>query len=240
RVVPGLEQVPPSMKLTLPSVTAVLSHFVTVAVSVTEVWNLELAGAAPSVVAVPAGQLLLVPSQVGATSQTPEGPHTVPAGLLASAGQVVLVPVQVSAGSQTPAEARQIAPALPAGCVQAGEPTVPLQVSVVQGLPSSVHAVPAVLTVSAGQLALVPVQFSAMSHSLTAARHTVLAERKASAGQLLLVPTHVSATSQTPADGRQTVPAGLFASAGQVELVPVQVSAGSQTPAEARQTVPAL
>ena len=116
RVVPGLEQVPPSMKLTLPSVTAVLSHFVTVAVSVTEVWNLELAGAAPSVVAVPAGQLLLVPSQVGATSQTPEGPHTVPAGLLASAGQAVLVPVQVSAGSQTPAEARQIAPALPAGC----------------------------------------------------------------------------------------------------------------------------
>ena len=116
-VVPGLEQVPPSMKLTLPSVTAVLSHFVTVAVSVTEVWNLEVAGAAPSVVAVPAGQLLLVPSQVGAASQTPvAGPHTVPAGLLTSAGQLLLVPSQVSATSQTPADERQVAPALPAGC----------------------------------------------------------------------------------------------------------------------------
>src|SRR5438128_1881773 len=145
RVVPGLEQVPPSMKLTLPSVTAVLSHFVTVAVSVTEVWNLELAGAAPSVVAVPAGQLLLVPSQVGATSQTPEGPHTVPAGLLASAGQVVLVPVHVSATSHTSAAARHTVPALPGACWQ--RLLLPLQVSVVHGLPSSVHAVPLVLNV---------------------------------------------------------------------------------------------
>src|SRR5438552_18996599 len=88
--VPGLEQVPPSMKVTLPSVTAVLSHFVTVAVSVTEVWNLEVAGAAPSVVAVPAGRLLLVSSEVGAVSQTPvAGPHPVSAGLLPPAGPVL-------------------------------------------------------------------------------------------------------------------------------------------------------
>src|SRR5438309_1572595 len=137
-----------------------------------------------------AGQSLLVPSHVSATSQTPaDGRQTVPAGLFASAGQVELVPVQVSAGSQTPAEARQTVPALPAGCVQAGEPTVPLQVSVVQGLPSSVHAVPAVLTVSAGQLALVPVQFSAMSHSLLASPQILRSGWKASAGQLLLVPS---------------------------------------------------
>src|SRR2546422_9762047 len=71
RVVPGLEQVPPSMKVTLPSVTAVLSHFVTVAVSVTEVWNLEVAGAAPSVVAVPAGGGLFGPRQKGGAAPTP-------------------------------------------------------------------------------------------------------------------------------------------------------------------------
>jgi hypothetical protein len=60
------------MKVTLPSVTAVLSQaFVTVAVNVTGVWYFEAAGATPSVVMVPAGQLLLVPSQVSATLQTP-------------------------------------------------------------------------------------------------------------------------------------------------------------------------
>src|SRR5438445_12673085 len=88
-----------------------------------------------------AGQSLLVPSHVSATSQTPaDGRQTVPAGLFASAGQVELVPVQVSAGSQTPAEARQTVPALPAGCVQAGEPTVPVQGSVGEGLAVCVHA----------------------------------------------------------------------------------------------------
>src|SRR5207253_9457306 len=47
-----------------------------------------------------------------------------------------------------------------------------LHTSVVQALPSSVHAVPTALTASAGQVVLVPVQVSARSHSLTAARHT--------------------------------------------------------------------
>src|SRR2546426_12730722 len=74
RVVPGLEQVPPSMKLTLPSVTAVLSDFVTVAVSVTEVWNLELAGAAPSVVAVPAGAPVVAPPPGRGPAATARGP----------------------------------------------------------------------------------------------------------------------------------------------------------------------
>src|SRR2546426_8500046 len=76
RVVPGLEQVPPSMKLTLPSVTAVLSHFVTVAVSVTEVWNLELAGAAPSVVAGPAGGPLATPLHSGGPAAPAPGSAT--------------------------------------------------------------------------------------------------------------------------------------------------------------------
>ena len=147
RVVPGLEQVPPSMKLTLPSVTAVLSHFVTVAVSVTEVWNLELAGAAPSVVAVPAGQLLLVPSQVSLGSHISPDParQTKVLGRTPSGGQVALLPVHVSATSHTSAAARHTVPALPGACWQ--RLLLPLQVSVVHGLPSSVHAVPLVLNV---------------------------------------------------------------------------------------------
>src|SRR2546426_11853615 len=97
RVVPGLEQVPPSMKLTLPSVTAVLSHFVTVAVSVTEVWNLELAGAAPSVVAVPAGGRFVPPAPGGGPPPAPPGAPTGAARALATAGEGRLVAPPVPA-----------------------------------------------------------------------------------------------------------------------------------------------
>jgi len=72
----------------------------------------------------------------------------------------VLVPVQLSATSHAPAAARQTVPAFPAGCVHAGDPAVPLHTSVVQTLPSSVHAVPAAFTASAGHAALLPVQVS--------------------------------------------------------------------------------
>src|SRR5919197_4328768 len=102
------------------------------------------------------------------------------------------------------------------------------------------HAVPLTFFASAGQVALLPVQFSATSHSPAAARHRVLAGWKASAGHASLVPSQVSATSQTPAEGRQTVPAGSLALAGQVGLVPVQVSSTSHAPAAARHTVPAF
>src|SRR5947199_5803776 len=44
-------------------------------------------------------------------------------------------------------------------------PILPLQVSAVQGLPSSVHAAPLGCLASAGHAALVPVQVSARSHS---------------------------------------------------------------------------
>src|SRR5439155_24986423 len=93
--------------------------------------------------------------------------------------------------------------------VHAGAPTVPLHTSVVQTLPSSVQAVPAVWTASAGQVVLVPVQLSARSHSLIAARHTVPADASPSAGQVLLEPVQVSATSQAPADARHCVPAAV-------------------------------
>src|SRR5947207_4998230 len=160
--------------------------------------------------------------------------------MTASAGQVVPVPVQVSAMSHPPeTAARHTVPAFPAGCVQATEPTVPLHTSVVQTLPSSVHAVPTALTASAGQVVLVPVQVSARSHSLTAARHTAPAfpDGCVQAGESR-VSLHTSVVQGLPSSV-QADPAALTASAGQVVLVPVQVSARSHSLTVARHTVPA-
>ena len=112
--------------------------------------------------------------------------------------------------------------------------------SVVQVFPSSVHAVPLVFFASVGQVADVPVQDSATSHSPAAARHCTVDAERTSVGHVLLVPLQLSAMSQEPADARQTVLDGSFVSVGQVVLVPVQLSAASQTPAAARQTVPAF
>src|SRR5207253_2406951 len=93
----------------------------------------------------------------------------------------------------------------PAGCWQSLLP--PSHSSRLQGLPSSLQAVPAVLFASAGQPALDPVQNSAGSHSPAEARQSAVVGRKASAGQEVLVPSQVSATSQSPAAGRHTAPA---------------------------------
>src|SRR5207249_46935 len=113
------------------------------------------------------------------------------------------------------------APEFPAGCWHAL--LLPSHVSVVHGLPSSVHAVPLAFLASAGQAALLPVQLSATSHSRAAPRHTVLAEAKPSAGHVELAPVHGSATSQAPAAARHVVPA-LPAACWQVPLDPVHRS----------------
>src|SRR5204863_400443 len=222
--------------------------------------------AVPAAVFVSAGQSGPFPGQLSAGSHSPaEARQTVLEGLRASAGHTVLDPVQVSSTSQTPAAARQTAPAFPAGCWQSL--LLPSHSSRLHGLPSSVHAVPADVLASAGQLALVPVQFSAGSHSPAESRQTVLDDLKVSAGHTVLEPVQVSSTSQKPAAARHTAPAfpagcwqslllpshssrlhglpssvhavpdGLFASAGQLAAVPVQWSAGSHSPAEARHTV---
>jgi hypothetical protein len=191
--------------------------------------------------------------------------HVVPFGAFPSAGQVVLVPVHASATSQTPVDARQTVPGFPAGCWQ--RTLLPSHWSLVQTFESSVQAVPLAFLMSAGQLAAVPLQVSAISHSPPAARQTVDVGAKPSAGQVVLVPVQVSATSQAPADARQTVPAFptgcwqvtavpshlswvqalpssvqavplvFLLSAGQLAEEPVQVSAASHSPAAARQTV---
>src|SRR5439155_171348 len=181
-----------------------------------------------------------VPSHSSKVQGLVSAVQAVPAALTASAGQVVLVPVQVSATSHSLTAARHTEPAFPTACVQRGLLTVPLQVSVVQGLPSSVQAVPAALTASVGQVVLVPVQVSAASHSLTAARQTVPALPSAcvQAG-VLAVPLHVSVVQGLPSSV-QAAPRALSALAGQVVLVPVQVSAVSHSLTTARHTVPAL
>src|SRR5207244_830853 len=122
-----------------------------------------------------------------------------------SFGHVLVRPVQSSARSHAPAVARQVAPALPAGCWQAS--LVPLHVSLVHGLPSSVHAVPLGCLASAEQLALLPGQKSSRSHSSTAARQSVSEDWNPSFGHVELLPVHVSTTSQTPAVARHVVPA---------------------------------
>jgi hypothetical protein len=76
--------------------------------------------------------------------------------------------------------------------------------AVVQTFPS-LQAEPFGLEMSVGQVAELPVQFSAWSHWPAAGRHTVEADTKVFAGQAADVPVQVSATSQTPAEARHTV-----------------------------------
>jgi hypothetical protein len=118
-----------------------------------------------TVPALPAGcwQVTLLPSHWSLVQGLPSSVQAVPLPFLASVGQVVEVPVQVSAVSHSPAEARQVVPALPAGCWQAA--LEPSHWSLVQGLPSSVQAVPLGFFTSVGQAVDIPVHISAGSHS---------------------------------------------------------------------------
>src|SRR2546425_141992 len=106
----------------------------------TEFPNAQLTPSLP-VFTASAGHVAPEPVQFSAMSQASTAArHTVLEGWKASAGHAVFVPSQTSATSQSPAAARHGVPALPAACWQVS--LVPSQVSVVHGLPSSVHAVP--------------------------------------------------------------------------------------------------
>src|SRR2546422_32109 len=83
------------------------------------------------------GQVAPVPSHRSRVQGFASAVQAVPLVFLASVGQLVLDPVQLSARSHSPAAARQTVPALPAGWVQVA--LVPLQMSMVHTLPSSVH-----------------------------------------------------------------------------------------------------
>ena len=203
----GSQASPEPARHTVPAFPAGCWHALLVPSQASVVHGLpSLEHAVPDGLLASAGQLALVPVQLSAGSHSPaDERHSVNAGRKPSTGHVELVPVHVSTASHAPAAARQTAPAFPAGCWHAS--LLPSQVSVVHGLPSSMHAVPLGCLASGGQAALLPVQLSARSHSPAAPRHTVLDEAKSSAGHAELVPVHVSATSQAPAVPRHVVPA---------------------------------
>lgn len=86
---------------------------------------------------------------------------------------------------------------------------VPLHTSRVQALLSLVQIVPEEANPSAGQLLLLPVQYSVTSQGPVAPRQAVVEDCLASAGQLDEVPVQYSATSHVPAEARHIVLAGL-------------------------------
>src|SRR5438132_13314971 len=119
--------------------------------------------------AAPWNMMMIAPGQVCATSHSFAAARQTAPALPGGCWQVMLAPSQVSVVQGSPSSG-QAAPALPAGCVHVA--LVPLHTSAVQGLPSSVQGVVLDLKRSVGQPVLVPVQVSATSHPLTAARQT--------------------------------------------------------------------
>src|SRR5439155_205510 len=167
-----------------------------------------------------------VPLQRSVVQTLPSSVHGVPDAFTVSFGQVELEPVQSSALSHSLEAARHVVPVLPGLWTHNGFPDVPLHRSVVQTLPSSVHAVPDAFTESPGQVALLPGHVSWRSHSLAAARQTNVVGWNASLGHVLLLTVHVSATSQPPpAAARHVVPElpGLWTQSG-LPTVPLQRS----------------
>ena len=101
------------------------------------------------------------------------------------------------------------------------------------GLPSSVHAVPFDFFTSGGQVAPVPVQFSARSHSPPARRQVKVEDWKLSLGHVCpATPEQFSATSQVPPDARQTNVLDCVVAAGHVAVDPEQFFDGSHTSPE--------
>src|SRR3989442_1704789 len=179
----------------------------------------------------PSKPMITAPGQVSATSHSfAAARHTVPA-LPAACRQLELVPSHVSVVQGLPSSA-PAAPALPAGCWQGA--VVPSDGCRVQGLVSAVHAVPVALLASVGQVALVPVQVSAMSQSPAAARQVAPA-LPAGCWQVVLVPSHWSRVQGLLSELQPVPLAFLRSVVGQVALEPVQFSARSHSPAAARQ-----
>src|SRR6185436_18464052 len=125
----------------------------------------------------------------------PSSVHTVPFVFFWSVGQVADEPVHVSARSHSPAAIRHGVPMFPAGCWQAT--FVPSQISRVQTLPSSVHAVPFVFFWSVGQTVDMPVHVSARSDSPIAFRHGVPA-LATGCWQVTFVPSQMSRVQRLP------------------------------------------
>jgi hypothetical protein len=164
-------------------------------------------------------QVTFVPSHWSTVQTLLSDVHAVPEGFFASVGQLADVPVHASAWSHSPFAVRQTVPALPAGCWHVT--FVPSQISRVQTLPSSVHDVPFVFFASVGQVADVPVQFSATSHSPVAARQVEPA-LPGGCWHVVLTPSQWSVVQGFPSSV-QAVPL-LPAACWQVVLLPLHRS----------------
>jgi hypothetical protein len=163
----------------------------------------------PTAAKASAGQVVALPVQLSATSQSPEAARQTVDDGRKCAVQVALaptVPEQVSCASQSP-------------------------------LGAPPHAVPGVCAASAGQSAAPPLHASSTSHSPAEARQVVPAETNPFAGQAAAMPVQASATSQSPATARHVVPELTKPSAGHVVALPVHSSATSHSPAIGRQVV---
>ena len=88
-----------------------------------------------------------------------------------------------------------------------------------------------------GQLAALPLQFSAGSHCPVVARHSVVAGSNRSAGQVSALPVQFSAISHTSAAVLHTVVAGSSTSAGQLAQFPCKSPLYHTAPLTARHTV---
>src|SRR5207253_193754 len=181
-----------------------------------------------------AGQTVLVPVQVSATSQSPAAARQTAPAFPAGCWQASLLPSHSSRLHGLPSLVHAVPEGRFASAGQLGP--LPGQFSAGAHSPASLrHALPICVLASAGQTVLEPVQLSATSQSPAAGRHTAPAF-PAGCWQSSLLPSHSSRLHGLPSSV-QAVPAEVLASAGQPALVPVQCSAGSHSPAEPRQTV---
>src|SRR5437667_451400 len=164
----------------------------------------------------PRNPMMIAPGQVSSTSHSFAAARQTAPALPGGCWQVVLAPSQVSVVQGSPS-AGQAAPALPAGCVHVA--SVPLHTSAVQGLPSSVQDVVLGWKRSVGQPVLVPVQVSATSHPLTAARQTAPG-LPAECWHEVLLPLQASPTPCRLTAARQPVAVLVFGGCWQATLVP--------------------
>jgi hypothetical protein len=192
---------------------------------------------------------MLVPVQCSAASSSQAPPcdaptQLVPAGAMASAGHAPDDPVHFSATSHGPAADRHVVVAGRNMSTHAA--LVPAQwssasLSHIPACDTPVQCVALDRKASTGHVPEVPVQLSATSHAVVAARQTVALVRKTST-HAALVPAQWSAASLLHAppwdDPVHGVALDLNTSVGQAPEVPLQLSATSQELAAALQTVP--
>ncbi len=179
-----------------------------------------------------AGQALLAPVQLSATSQAPAAErHAVPDGCFTSPGQRSLAPLQTSWRSHTSAAARQTVP--DGSFASAGHASLTPSQRVGHVAPAARRAADHRRTLLAvggthGPDAVAEVVRVA---TVDRGRQSTKAPDTLSAGQSAPVPVQLSATSQSPAAERHTVVLGSKVSAGHAGPLPVQASATSHTPA---------